>query len=352
MASPHFEEYALRLSVALADKAEVMLATDLERLKRDYDNRVFPEIGSLKLKNVGFRSLHDALSLLVNLVRFRPDVIHLQEASGLRKAIVCAFLVLMTRGNCKIALTVHDPQPHAGRDAKIAQRLDWCRRYVRSKADVVFVHGEFCFERYIEAHQKDSQKVVIAEHGELLSDTPPTSKDEDSFSLLCFGRMEAYKGIGVFHNALSLLSQSGIEPKVTIVGTGPGLDEFADGFSKMPNVKVENAFAPSSRLIEALNEADAVVMPYLEASQSGVLAAALANGRFVIASEVGGIPDVVEHMVNGVLVPPADAPALADAIRKVSESPTLRQRLSKGAMRTRDERLNWNKIAGTVLDAY
>jgi glycosyltransferase involved in cell wall biosynthesis len=353
MVAPHFEEYALRLCLALAGQAQVLLATDLDRLDRDYRGRARPSTDALVLRDARFRSPADGVRLLLDVARFRPHVLHLQEASGLRKAMICAAVVALVKPFCRIVLTVHDPSPHEGRDAAIAQRLDRYRRYVRRAAAVVLVHGDHCRRAYQAVRDDADQPVTAIDHGVILADTPPPPRvAERPLSVLCFGRMEAYKGLYVFLDALNLLDARGIRPDVLVAGTGPELDRLEPAFARLPHVRVENAFVASSRLIDAMREADVVVMPYLAATQSGVLAAALGNGRFVVASRVGGIPDIIDDGDNGLLVPPGDAPALADALQRVADDPALRERLAAGARRTAAHRLEWSGIASTTLSVY
>lgn len=93
-------------------------------------------------------------------------------------------------------------------------------------------------------------------------------------------------------------------------------------------------------------------MPYHSATQSGVLAAAMGNGRFAVASRVGGIPDTIEHDVNGLLVEPGDAAGLAAALAGLAADPVRRRRLQAGARRTAEERLDWAQIAQRILADY
>jgi glycosyltransferase involved in cell wall biosynthesis len=98
--------------------------------------------------------------------------------------------------------------------------------------------------------------------------------------------------------------------------------------------------------------AKVVVLPYLDATQSGVAAAAFANGRPVIASEVGGISEVVVSGANGLLVQPGNAAALADAIEHVLNSDVVWNQLREGAERTARTVLNWDEIADDVVQHY
>ena len=95
-----------------------------------------------------------------------------------------------------------------------------------------------------------------------------------------------------------------------------------------------------------------VALPYKDATQSGVLASAYGNARPVVASATGGIPDVVTDGVNGLLVPPGDATALADALERVLTSKPLAATLTEGARQTAAGPLNWDRIAEQLLGSY
>jgi glycosyltransferase involved in cell wall biosynthesis len=95
-----------------------------------------------------------------------------------------------------------------------------------------------------------------------------------------------------------------------------------------------------------------VVLPYKDATQSGVVAAAYGAGRPVIASAVGGIPEVVIDGYNGLLVPPINPEALANAMEKLILSPELLDRLTQGAKATASGLMNWDRIAAAMHDSY
>jgi glycosyltransferase involved in cell wall biosynthesis len=81
----------------------------------------------------------------------------------------------------------------------------------------------------------------------------------------------------------------------------------------------------------AFAEAGIVLMPSRSEGLPIVLLEAMAHGRAVVATRVGGIPDVITDGVDGLLVDPGDGPALTDAIRRLAHDPTLVQRLGAAA---------------------
>jgi glycosyltransferase involved in cell wall biosynthesis len=83
-----------------------------------------------------------------------------------------------------------------------------------------------------------------------------------------------------------------------------------------------------------------------------VLLEAMNHGTPVIASRVGGIPDIVEDGESGLLVPPGDADALAAAVRRVRDDPALARRLGEAGRRRLREQFSWSAIVQRWLDVY
>lgn len=351
--APHFQEYALLLAVALAADAQVLLIIERGRLDSEFAGRDMPTAPNLAIADVDFTSVFAPFRLARALAGFRPAIIHIQEPSGLLRAVTCAASVFFFRPFCKLALTVHDPQPHAGRDTATERRLSRFRAFIRRNVHTVFVHGAFCRDQYQAIEAVAGPRIAMTEHGIILAGPPAaTAEHGGPLRILSFGRMEQYKGVDILCEAAEQLERAGTNVALHIAGRGPELDRFQARFNALPHVEVRNAFIPARELIAAIQGAQCVVLPYLEATQSGVLAAAFANGRFVIASRVGGIPDVVEHMVNGILVEPGDAKALAAAIDLAAGTPDLRRKLQEGARQTALNRLDWNRIAKKLMKDY
>jgi glycosyltransferase involved in cell wall biosynthesis len=102
---------------------------------------------------------------------------------------------------------------------------------------------------------------------------------------------------------------------------------------------------------ELFGRCSAVLLPYLAISQSGILATAFQAGRPVIASAVGSFPDHVEEGQNGLLVPPGDPAALAEAIKRLRCEPALASRLAQGARGSWEGELSPQQAAARILRA-
>lgn len=145
--------------------------------------------------------------------------------------------------------------------------------------------------------------------------SPPRSHG-GPFRLLCFGRLLPYKGLDLLADALEWLGPNA-DLSVRVVGSGPESPDL----DRLRQVGlVENRWVPEGEVGSLLAWADGVVLPYREASQSGVAAAAVEAGRFVVATRVGGLPDQLRDAPGLVLCAP-ESTDLARAIGEVLLAP-------------------------------
>jgi glycosyltransferase involved in cell wall biosynthesis len=136
--------------------------------------------------------------------------------------------------------------------------------------------------------------------------------------VLFFGRLLPYKGIDLLADALTRLG-SRSDLAVRVVGSGPGSASL-DALSRLPGVSVENRWVPDAEIGTLLGWADALVLPYREASQSGVAAAALAAGRSVIATKVGGLVEQLREAPRTIFCDPTQE-SLAAALEQFLGEP-------------------------------
>jgi D-inositol-3-phosphate glycosyltransferase len=174
---------------------------------------------------------------------------------------------------------------------------------------------------------------------------PPTGE----VRLLFFGFIRPYKGLDVALDALALLRERGAAYHLTVVGEPWDPDEaWSDevaGRGLTGLVDLQLRYVPDSSVSDLIARHHAVVLPYRTASQSGIAPAALAAGRPVVASAVGGLTEVVIDGVNGTLARPGDAASLADAIERcVRDLPALASRASENAP-------TWSETAEAVKKA-
>ena len=172
-----------------------------------------------------------------------------------------------------------------------------------------------------------------------------------SFTVLFVGRLVERKGVHHLVDAISALP-SDVDARLVIVGDGP---ERASLEARIRAKGLDGRIALRGRvsdaaLQDAYASADAVVLPAVVDRRGDteglgvVLLEAMNYGVPVVASEIGGITDIVEDGVSGLLVPPGDAAALAEALARVARDPALAARLGEAGRRRLHARFTWEAI--------
>ena len=146
---------------------------------------------------------------------------------------------------------------------------------------------------------------------------PPPRAHGGQLRLLSFGRLLPYKGLDLLADALAQIGPG--EYEMRVVGTGPE-SATLDALRRLPGVTVENRWVPEEEVGALLAWSDALVLSHREASQSGVAAAALQAGRWVVATDVGGLTEQLRDAPNAWLCTP-DAASLAAAIERLVADP-------------------------------
>lgn len=350
--APHFAEYATRMAMGLAREADVLLFLEQHNC-RDECTPVLLADARRAVRVVTFDAwgaVNYKLSMLrilgtINL--FRPDVVHIQEQADLPPMSVVGRLGRQR----KMVLTVHDPEPHSGRDSLGASQMAAKRHTVRQRADAFHVHGEFCRNAMLAAGWRD-KPIVSTSHGIILEPRPEQRTESEPGRILMFGRMEAYKGVDVLIEAAAMMRSRGAKFRLVFAGRGPELERAQRAAENCGDIELIEKFLSPDEAVLQFQRARVVAAPYLDATQSGVVAAAMANGRPVVASRVGGLIDAVADGKNGLLVEPGDAAALAGALMQLLRDDDLRQRLTTGAHHSAAGELDWGRIGATLLETY
>jgi len=164
-----------------------------------------------------------------------------------------------------------------------------------------------------------TRPLLLLSHPPMAFDVPPRPAGPDgSLHLLSFGRLLPYKGLDLLAEALARLGPlPGLA--VRVVGSGPESTTL-DALRALPGVTVENRWVPEDEVGCLLGWSDALVLPYREASQSGVAAAAIAAGRRVLATRVGGLEEQLARAPGAILCEP-DAASLLAGLRHLLDAP-------------------------------
>jgi glycosyltransferase involved in cell wall biosynthesis len=248
-----------------------------------------------------------------------------------------------------LVLTAHDILP---REPRPGQRAAQRRLYDRF--DAVVVHSEHGRARLAGELGLDPGRIHVIPHGafaHLAARAPAEGEGAAPFNtekrvVLCFGLMRPYKGIDVL-----LEAWRGIEGAELWIAGMPRMDITPLLAAAPPGVRFVPRFIGDEELPAYFRRADLVVLPYREIDQSGVLFTALAFGRPLLLSDVGGFSEMALTGAAAT-VPPGDAHALHGALARLLGDPSALARMAGAARAAAEGPFSWDAIGRTTLALY
>jgi glycosyltransferase involved in cell wall biosynthesis len=318
-----FTEYSVRHVNEMVQEHDVLLLLPANQMD-GAEELLDPRVQYLGFHRPRYRQpwqQWQAIRQILRAIRkFQPDVIHYQNGH------LFFNLVLPWLKKYPMVITIHDPRQHLG-DKESLKTPQWLMDFGFRHADQVIVHGNDLVdvvEKEI-GFRRDQIHVIphiaIGERAERPADL------ETEQRLLFFGRIWEYKGLDYLIRAQPLVSAKYPQAKFVIGGTGEDFDRYRRMMVDPERFEVHNDWISDEQRSHMFAEASVVVLPYVEASQSGVIPLAYTHGKPVIATTVGGLPDMVEHGQTGLLVPPRDVENLAEAMIRLLGDRELRQRM-------------------------
>lgn len=181
--------------------------------------------------------------------------------------------------------------------------------------------------------EADWAKVHVARLGVDVNRFAPAIRSEshDPLRIVCVGRLVETKGQAVLLDAVAQLRGEGIPVSLQLIGDGPSrnaLRELAQKHQIESHVTFAGAVNPEA-IVDLLRSSEAFVLPSFAEGIPVALMEAMAMELPCVTTFVNGIPELIEDNVDGLIVPPADVAALAQAIGKLAADPNLRLRLGK-----------------------
>lgn len=268
----------------------------------------------------------------------KVDVVHLTALNPL-------FIpVFATTRDTTTVVTCHDVRPHPGEESLRATIA--CEGLVRL-ANQVVVHGDYNHGEFVDRFGS-GEKLITVKHGSYEffrdhCDAPIEYEPE----LLFFGRIKPYKGVERIIALDDEVSKYVEEFRITIAGEGKfPVDENTVG----DNTTVIDRYVPNEEVCELFSRCRAVVLPYREASQSGVIPIAYSFSKPVITTPVGGIPENVQDDKTGILV--NDQQDLVEACVDVLSHEARAESMGKRGFQFSQKKLSWSDICKQLLCSY
>jgi len=170
---------------------------------------------------------------------------------------------------------------------------------------------------------------------------PDPSVAREQKLILAVGRLVEKKGFDNLIQACALLADRGLGFRCEIIGKGPLKQALSDHITKLgvgEFVKLIGA-RPQDQVLQAYKRATIFALPCIVGSDGNrdglptVLLEAMATGLPPVSTDLTGIPEIIDHNVNGLVVPPGDVAALANGLARLLHNPALRKRLGTAARR-------------------
>ncbi|WP_448616410.1 glycosyltransferase family 4 protein [Modestobacter sp. URMC 112] len=309
----------------------------------------------------GLRQLW-ALAALPRVLRRRPgddagrvDLVHAHQGEDLATLVLARLAA--RRHRAPLVVTVHCSVGHtlagAGRRARLLRSLGGrLERSALRRADAVVV----LTARTADALRADGvrpDRIATIPSGfepdvfaAARTDLPRAARPRIGY----VGRLAPQKQADVLVRAFGRMRE---EADLVVVGDGPDRDVVEQLVRDSPAADriTMRGFVEHSAVPAVLCSLDVLVLPSAYEEMGSVLVEAMVAGLPVVASDVGGIPEVVGHGVTGLLVPPGDVDRLAAALDELVADPRLRSRLAAGA-RARSRGYAWPHLAGRVAGVY
>lgn len=304
----------------------------------------------------GAEHLLDSLRLPGLMRELRPHVIHFQ---WMVLPFVDGRLVKRLRSIAPVVLTVHDTTPFHGHPTSRFQLPGF--QETLSLFDALIVHTEYSKRELTRVPQVDAARVHVVDHGVLDYYTTfrpsPESPNDNKLRILCFGALKPYKGLDVAIQAVAALPpEVRVQVQLDVVGS-PRMDvrplrQLAADLGVDDQVVWDLRHVPEHEVGAIFARASVVALPYRRIDQSGVLMLAMAMGKPVVASRVGGFPEVIEDGVHGFLVEPGDVEGLAQAFLRLIGDAGMRERMSASLRHLASSRYSWDRVAAETTRIY
>ncbi len=275
----------------------------------------------------------------------KPDLIHMHSAVQLSAWFVDRLIGKLSP--CPALLvTQHGVLEAIDRQSVVRSLL--------LRADMLTAVSEAALQSSLEFSGRQSG-TVIYNGVRPLRTAPRPPRAESPFSLLCVGRIQAEKGFDLAVRALADVRTRGIDATLTIVGQGhekQQLIELAAALGVADHVTFPGVLSQQDTW-HAMACSDLLLVPSRTREGFGlVVVEAALSGLPCIAARLGGLPETVEDGVTGLLVPPDDHRALADAIVELSGQPARLKTLGNQARRRSLDKFDMDRCAAQYVQIY
>jgi glycosyltransferase involved in cell wall biosynthesis len=356
------EIYVGRLARALTEDHRVVVVTTEPGFHSGPRREVSPEgIVVYRLAPLfrAFDLYHPQIAATMSdiIKRERPDLVHVHNSKGLSLAAILSS-VPSSAPHTPVAMTLHDygllcvhasirhPDGHTCRPDLPCRLLANLNRGLVHRIGLVISPSHYVLDQHLQRgfFRQATQQILPYGLEPLQRPSPSGGRlpspsgggqgggHKPTFDILFLGRLQSHKGIEVLIRAFRALPDPSL--RLHVAGRGPSL-EAGKALAGADDRIHFYGFVAGELRRSLIENADCMVHPSLWPDNSPVsIQEAFQAGPVVIASRVGGIPEMVRDGVNGLLVEPGEEKGIAAAIERLRSSPDLVARLRASALET------------------
>lgn len=347
-----FDEYTAQLANALVHYVDltVIQPEDVAKRCQSFFNLGVRVQSFVKPRIRSPKNLLSMYTMIDMIRKSQPDVLHVQETND-----PWYDLTLLLNQMPPLVTTIHDVFRHPG-DKGAVPGSEFTRQVAFHRSQQLIVHAQLLKDALVQQFKIPQQRVNVLSHGELGSlyqKLVPTNKvTREPKTILFYGRIWPYKGLKYLLEAMPLVVEQIPDVKLIIAGRGENIEQYFTQDCQPKHYEILNRFIRDDEVASLFERSAAVILPYIEASQSGVAAVAYSMGTPIIASNIGGLAEMIRHEQDGLLVPPANARALADAIIRLLTDPVLQQQFQFAGLERTQKDLCWSNVAAQTIEVY
>lgn len=304
----------------------------------------------IEIHRVGFGGKFDKwvypIFAPVVALKYKPDLLHAVMESYAGIALwISSFLTKIPR-----ILTLQSGDLD---DASKQNRIPgWLWKKIHTTPNKVTAISNFLKKRALNLGVLE-EKIEIVPNGVDFTEAKSITAEKNPRRIVCVGRLSWEKGHEYLFGAMPEILKSFPDARLVLAGAGAREAELKELAEKTGIAGVIDFLGnlPHNEVISEIKKAEVFICPSLAEGLGIVFIEAQACGTPVIGTNVGGIPDVIENGRTGILVPPRDSSAIAEAIKRIFEDKAFAEEIVKNANES-VKKFDWNKITEQVSEIY
>lgn len=325
------------------------LGPNEERLPRE-------RVEVVPLGDASSRSRFQTPALVRTIRRFQPDIVHSRNWGAI-EAVVAGRLA-----GCAVIHSEHGLEAEAG--ANEPKRRAYFRRLAFELADRVVSVSSQLRDLHARRTGFPARKIAVIHNGVDRSRFFPDAEarrrvreelglDDTQLCIGCVANLLPVKDHPTLLEAVGSLSVQQGDWRLLLIGEGPERSRLESLIAQRPGLGQRvSLLGSSSRVPELLRAMDVFVLPSVAEGMNNSLLEAMASGLAVVASDVGGNPEVVVDGESGMLFPAGDARRLGNHLLQLQTNPELRLQLARGAAQRVDQQFSIHSMVQAYEQLY